>query len=648
MGILTFLSSIVLASAGAIPSPEKLLPDDTLVVVTVPDFGKLRELYRKSPQRQFWNDPAMKPFHDNFLSKWKEEFVKPLERELSVSLDRYASLPQGQVTFALIQNAPTGSDDQPLGWLLLLDTKDKSAQLKTNFAELRKKWVDAGKIVKTEKIRDQEFAVLPMSSNDVPATLRKLFPQPSEVQELPVDGETKKAAPKHEILIGQVDSLLIVGNSSKAVEKILIRLAGGVLPALGEVAAYEANYRAFFRDAPFYGWVNAKSLIDFMNRKSSERKSSDAADPLAMPKPEKLLSAIGLAGLKTIAFNLQEANEGSLFQLFFGVPEASRQGLFKILAGEAKESSPPQFVPADAVKFRRWRLDGQKTWTTLEKALAEISPQSVNTLNFILDTANTAAKDKDPSFDIRKNLIGNLGDDIITYEKPPRGSSQAQLQSPPSIFLLGSPHPEQLAAALKNILVFLSQQAGTPTEREFLGRKIFSVTLPPISLPMAGPSRPAAPHTLSYAASGGYVAMSTDASLLEEYLRSSESQAKTLRETPGLAEAAQKVSDPGTGLLGYNNSAEIMRAAFEGWKKEPNSVTNAASNLLPGALGMAGPEKNFKDWLDVSLLPAYNKVAKYFHFTVYALSANVDGLTFKLFAPVPPALKGAQGAPSAP
>jgi len=55
--------------------------------------------------------------------------------------------------------------------------------------------------------------------------------------------------------------------------------------------------------------------------------------------------------------------------------------------------------------------------------LAEISPQSVNTLNFILDTANTAAKDKDPSFDIKKNLIGNLGDDIITYEKTPRGSA---------------------------------------------------------------------------------------------------------------------------------------------------------------------------------------------------------------------------------
>ena len=646
--ILAFLSFLVLNASAAIPSPDKLLPDDTLVVVTVPDFSKVREIYRKSPQRQFWNDPAMKPFRDNFLSKWKEEFVKPLERELNVSFDTYTNLVRGQITFALLQNGGPAAVDQPLGWLLLLDAKEKSSQLKANLADLRQKWVDAGKSIKTEKIRDLDFAVLPMSSNDLPKTLRKFFPQPSEVQELPVEGEPKKLAPKSELVIGQVDSLLILGNSTRGVEKIVIRLTGGAVPALGELAAYDANHRALFRDAPFYGWVNVKSLIEFMNRKSSEKRSSDAPDPFAAPKPDKIISAIGMAGLKTIAFNFQDSNEGSLFQVFIGAPEATRQGIFKILAGEAKDAAPPQFVPADAVKFRRWRLDGQKAWAALEKMLADISPQSLNTVNFILDTANTAAKDKDPSFDIKKNLIGNLGDDIITYEKAPRGNTLAELRSPPSLFLLSSPHPEQLAAALKSVLVFMSQQAGTPAEREFLGRKIFSVTLPAVPLPMGGSSRPATPRTLSYAASGGYVAMSTDTSLLEEFLRSSETQAKMLRELPGLVGATQKVTDPGTGLLAYENNAETMRASFEGWKKEPSSITNAtASSLLPGAIGMAGPERTFKEWMDFSLLPAYDKVAKYFHFTVYAGSANVDGLTLKIFTPIPPALKGAQSAGSA-
>ena len=51
---------------GAIPSPEKILPEDTLFLVTAPDFSKLREIYKASPQSQLWNDPAMRPFKEKF------------------------------------------------------------------------------------------------------------------------------------------------------------------------------------------------------------------------------------------------------------------------------------------------------------------------------------------------------------------------------------------------------------------------------------------------------------------------------------------------------------------------------------------------------------------------------------------------------
>ena len=633
--------ALVLSSGAAIPSAERLLPDDTLLVVTVPDVAKMREIYKASPQRQFWNDAAMKPFRDKFISKWQEEFVKPLEHDLDVRFDDYINLPQGQLTFALTQNGWRTGEEQPPGLLLLLDTRDKSSQLKTNLANLRKKWVDAGKPIKTEKIRNIDFSVLPLSSNDVPKTLKKFFPQNPEVQELSSDDQPKKGPPKSELVIGQVESLLIVCNSTRLVEKVATRLTGGTMPTLGELAAYQANHQALFRDAPFYGWVNAKAFVDMLARKPAAKGQSEAPDPFAAPRPEKVVAATGLAGLKTLAFAFQDSSEGSLFQLFIGAPEATRQGIFKILAGEAKESSVPSFVPAEAVKFQRWRVDGRKAWATLEKMMGDISPQWLNGLNFILDQANTTAKDKDPGFDIRKNLIDNLGDDLITYEKAARGSTAAQLKSPPSLLLLGSPNADQLAAALKTILVFLGQQTGAPAEREFLGRKIFSVPLPAFPLPMADVSKPAAPRTLTYAAGGGYVAMSTDPSMVEEYLRSSESQAKALRETSGLVEAAQKVTGPGTGLFGYQNQAETMRATFQGLKKDSGAATNALGlATLPGALGLASPEKNFKDWMDFSLLPAFDKVARYFYFTVYGGSASVDGWTLKMFAPLPPQLKG--------
>src|ERR1019366_3276521 len=70
--------------AAAIPSAENLLPSDTLVFLTMPDCAKFRAALHQSPLWLFWNDPAMKPFHDNFAAKWNEQFVAPLERDLNV------------------------------------------------------------------------------------------------------------------------------------------------------------------------------------------------------------------------------------------------------------------------------------------------------------------------------------------------------------------------------------------------------------------------------------------------------------------------------------------------------------------------------------------------------------------------------------
>jgi hypothetical protein len=640
-----------------VPPPEQLLPDDTLVMVTSPEFTRLKAIWQKSPKSQLWNDLAMRPLKDKFEARWQEEVVKPIARDLGVSLDTYPSLPQGQLTFAVTKSAWQGSDKQPLGFLLLIDTRDKAGVLRTNLADLRKQWIAAGKILKTETIRSLEFCVYPVTTNDLPKSLsRFLWPAPAfapvssgpDVRQAPTPPSRKPdilldllpmlLTATKEWVVGQVDSLLVVGNSTKTVEKVVIRLTGGALPTLGDLASYQASQQALFRGAPFYGWVNVKAFADAFGRKPVESQGADAVDPLEGPKPDKIISATGLPGCRAFAFCLRESNEGSLFQLSLSAPEASRQGLLQILSGAAKEASPPPFVPANAVRFFRWRLDCPKAWATFEKLLSDLSPQARSVVNLILDTASARAKLTDPGFDLKKTLLANLGDDIISYEKAPRGSTAADLESPPSLLLIGSPDPEKLAVALKRLFVIFPQ-ADAPAEREFLGRKIFSVPVPPMPFQM-GPSSPRPAHSLNCAASGSYVAMSTDTALLEEYLRSGASQAKTLREKPGLLEAAQPVGGMGTGLFGYEDEAEVMRATFEAVRNDPASSTNGIGpSVFPGLPGVTGPEKSLSNWMDFSLLPPFEKVASYFYFDVYACSANVDGLTLKAFSPLPPALR---------
>jgi len=187
----------------AIPPAEQLLPADTLAVISAPDWNQLRTVYQKSALTQLWNDPAMKPFREKFITKWSEEFVQPLERDLGVKFDDYHVLLQGQVTFAVTQDNWQGAEknDGEPAFLFLLDAKEKGNLLKKNLAELRKKWADAGKPIRSEKIRDVDFSIVSLNTNDAPKTLRQFFPHRQPVEELGKD--PAKPTAQAELVIGQ-------------------------------------------------------------------------------------------------------------------------------------------------------------------------------------------------------------------------------------------------------------------------------------------------------------------------------------------------------------------------------------------------------------------------------------------------------------
>jgi len=423
---------------------------------------------------------------------------------------------------------------------------------------------------------------------------------------------------------------LIVGSSIKAVEPVVAHLTGGAAPALNDNAVFAADKLSQFRDSPLYfGWFNAKTFFTVLSHIPQPEPNPDAPSPVPQIPWDKSLAASGAMGLKSASFAYRESAEGSQVNFFLSVPEADRAGLFKIIAAAPKDANPPAFVPADAVKFWRWRVDGQKDWATLETMISSISPVALSSLNAAIAMANASAQQKDPSFDIRKNLIGNLGDDFMGYGKVPAGSSIADLNNAPSIFLFASPNPDQAIAAVKNVASLIYGQQDAKEPREFLGKKIYSIALPTPRVP-AGATPPPA-RSLYLTTANGYVAVSGDSAIVENFVRNTGTPGKPLREIPGLTEAAQHIGGAGSGLFGYENQREIMRSTFALLKNQSDS---------PAGLGsMAALPKSFREWMDFSLLPDYDQVSKYFYFSVFGGSTTVDGLSFKAFAPRPPQAK---------
>jgi hypothetical protein len=612
-----FLTAATLLRA-AIPPAENLLPTDTIAFFTVPDCNALRAASQVSPQLMFWNDPAMKPIHDKFMGKLTDKFITPLENDLGLKLDDFTSVLQGQFTVAVTVNGSNGHDDVPAGLLVLLDARDKSLQLKTNLASLTKKMTDAGRALRTQNIRGIPFSVVTLSSNE----LSNLFGQRTPVSEI---GKEPKPQKPVDIYFTQFQSLFIAANSAALAEAVMAHLTGGSVPALADDATFAADKLSQFHNQPtYYGWFNGKVFFNLLNEAAAANGGDDSSDSM-MPKfaPAQVLAATGLNNLRSASFALHEAREGSTADIHITAPVDGRTGILKMLSLPAKDSSPPAFVPADAIKFTRVRLDGKQTWADLLKMAADISPTFLAEINSVIDVANASVKDKDPGFDLRKNLFDNLGDDIISYSKAPVGDSLAAMAHPPGIFLIATPNPDQMIEAIKVVGSMAAPQDSSVQPRDFHGHKIHSLAVR--AQRTANGSIPQPPILLSTAS--GYLAITTDAGIMEEFLRSADANVKPLRETAGLEEAADRVGGTGTGLFSYQNQREAMRVSFRLFK---NAIdTDPALKMFPA---------EFRDWADLSLLPDYDTVSKYFYMSVFTCSANSEGLSMKVFTPRPPQL----------
>lgn len=143
-------------------------------------------------------------------------------------------------------------------------------------------------------------------------------------------------------------------------------------------------------------------------------------------------------------------------------------------------------------------------------------------------------------------------------------------------------------------------------------------------------------QTLSFASSAGYLALATEDSLLEDYLRAGENPPKPLRSVAGLAEAAQKAGGMENGFFSYENQAESLKVTFEAMKANPHLFSNVP---LIGGAAEDEEEGSVARLFNPKLLPAFDQIAKYFGITVASAQTSADGFYVKAVAPKPAGLK---------
>ena len=601
----------------AVTPPDQLLPPDTLAVISIPDYAAASAAWKEQALVRLWKDPAMQSFREKFESQWHDEVVRPLEQELGVRLADQAQLLQGQLTFAVLGNGwPEATGKKP-GWLLALDTRDQGAQLTDRISTWRTRLTEAGRKVRSEKIQELEFAVVSIRRDELAGAFR------SDADAGSRDDRT------FEVWFGQSGSVLWLGDQRGSLEQALARQAGSADPALKSNPDFATAYEARLGSAQAYGWVHLQPLVDFVSKIPMPSDGSGGG-AMGMLQPSKLLPALGLQGLRSLSFAISSTSAGMTAEVRVGIPESSRTGLFKMILPDRKEAGPPAFVRADTARFQRIRVDLAKSWEALEGAVYAILPTARGVVDLMFQSVG---KDQDPNYDLRAELIGNLGDDVILLEQRPATNTLAALSSAPSLVLVGAKSPEKVAAALRTVAALLPPPMNELRQREVAGHRIYSLALPPDSEDGSEESK----RWFNFGAGASYLAFSGDAELLEGYLRGAGSADEPLAATEGLVEAANAVGGLNSGFFGYENDRAMAQASIEALKKDPAALDRILALTPVGEV--LGRDDGISDWFDFALLPNFEQVARYFHFSVYGLNLRAEDFSYLMFSPTPPGLR---------
>jgi hypothetical protein len=167
-----------------------------------------------------------------------------------------------------------------------------------------------------------------------------------------------------------------------------------------------------------------KKLHDFKDFETAARAYIDVASLAKLAATlhkdaGKLIAALGLDGLKSVSFlsGFEGNAERSLTELDVS---GGRKGLLSLLGGKPFTLADVPPLPPDVISWSMTTFDTGAYYDTFVKAaevvVGMIAPEQLPRLKEFLKQADAAV-----GVDIRKDLLGSLGDRMVQYNSPAEG-----------------------------------------------------------------------------------------------------------------------------------------------------------------------------------------------------------------------------------
>jgi hypothetical protein len=387
--LLSWTNSFLVAKAKL----ADFVSDDAVIFIQLDDWNEFSKKLESGPMGVFSESPAWDKMVEWMENELKEEESSGLLEEMKDFMIKWKDSFNGGMVLSIgnfdkMLPWKDGENDQtslPPDMTILIETDSKKKDLISTLRWMKKEIVREGGKFSWEQSKVAGFQVHWIGTK-------------------PTKGRSEEIA-----LILHDNVLFLLSGGEEHVRETLLLGAGDsssesiledpcYLDLFDEIGAGEA--RAFF---------NFKPLVSMLDDLSENLDAQIPENPFGI-KTSGLLDALGLDSLDCLGVQIDLAN--ARFSISSALFLSKYEGLFSLMEKDKKEAKLHDFLPPKLLSATSARYDFSQLWPRLEAIMNKISPQLL-----LLVNAQIQGFEDQIGVPFRKNVLGSLGDEIVTFSR---------------------------------------------------------------------------------------------------------------------------------------------------------------------------------------------------------------------------------------
>lgn len=595
--------------AQKLPDTAKLIPPETVLLVDVDDFDRLRTQFERTNFYKLYKDPAMAAFVDDFKTKWREKIRKPDNELLRVIAD-IDTFPRGRVAVAFVLNEQINKDANEPPLLLIIQWGQTIAKIKEAVDKTVEKAIEDGAHRQRQDYRGVSITTIIRQSS---AALSFCF----------------------------IDDCLIGSMDLDVLKFVIAHIKGADSATLADDADYTATMKAAELSAQTQIdlFVNIKQIIKITIAEDDTGKTKTTMDNLGLDNVTSFGCSIG-PGPSTTG---SKASFGKAFLKIRG----EKKGICTMLDIETATLRVPQFIQPSAYSVSFVNLNIKKAYNELGNILNSISPQFAAMMYMPLLPPSPQGE---PPLQLKADIVDHLGSQIIIAQsiREPLSDASGPRQKK-SLIAVAIENRSALEKSLSLLHSKILAANNPDARRQLLGHTIYLID--PAAIFPASPKRPKRPMQIPGRAETptmpkfAFTVTDThlifaDESAVEQVIRALNSTETVSVITEEWFNKAKSAIPSVVGLAGLQNDAasgEFFWSNLRELKKETSKSKDTDSSTTIG-LGVSSESpfpqlmlsRGGSDLFDFSLLPEFDEVRKYFGLSAFYGLSKPDGFFFEL------------------